>query len=257
MMKKYPKSTYRNERTSGTAVGLRGAVSSALDLAPPSLRACVLAPLDPRPPQPHTHFDRCSKALSGLLAVALLGVGVAACGGPAKATGSTTQPSTAATPGGHLHADGDHDGDDGHPTDPGQDDQGLLLAYGGPAHAPPATTRTIEALVKRYYAASLAGEAAGACALLGSEILAGLIAEQGESSRGVGACATAIAPVLAQLHDHLVVENPATMVVIGVYVKGDLGLVLLGFKHSPESDIVVQREGSVWKVGALFDNEVT
>ena len=32
----------------------RGAVSSALDLAPPSLRACVLAPLDSPPPQPHT-----------------------------------------------------------------------------------------------------------------------------------------------------------------------------------------------------------
>jgi hypothetical protein len=56
-----PKSPYQNDCTPGAADSLRGAVSSDLDLVPPSLRSCVLAPLDSRPPQPHSHFDRGSK----------------------------------------------------------------------------------------------------------------------------------------------------------------------------------------------------
>ena len=40
----------------------RGAASSALDLAPPSLRVCVLAPLGPRPPHRHMHADNDSRA---------------------------------------------------------------------------------------------------------------------------------------------------------------------------------------------------
>jgi len=44
-----------------TSDGLRGAASSELDLAPPSLHSCVLAPLDPKPSQPHPHFVRRSK----------------------------------------------------------------------------------------------------------------------------------------------------------------------------------------------------
>ena len=66
-MAESPKSAYQNACTSGTADDLRGAVSSGLDLAPQSLRVgghWILAPLDPQPPHPHTHFDRHSKDLS-------------------------------------------------------------------------------------------------------------------------------------------------------------------------------------------------
>jgi nicotinate-nucleotide adenylyltransferase len=56
-----------------TADSLRGAASSALDLAPPSLRACVLAPLDSRPSQPHAHFERGSEPHSPRERIGILG----------------------------------------------------------------------------------------------------------------------------------------------------------------------------------------
>jgi len=47
------------------------------------------------------------------------------------------------------------------------------------------------------------------------------------------------------------------MVVISVHAKGNLGLAVLGFRRVPESEILVEREGSSWKIDALFDSEMT
>jgi hypothetical protein len=204
--------------------------------------------------------------LPGLVAAVLLTTGVTACGDAEKAARSgparsptAARPTTAEMRDGYWHYDGDKDGDDPDSNQIGhtQDDQELLRSYGGPKHAPATTARAIEALVRRYYVVSLAGEASSACSLLAQEIVAGLIAEHGSSNHGAGACTTAIKSVLAQGHGHLAAENPATMRVTGVYVKGNLGLVMLGFKRFPESSIIVQRKGRAWKMDALFDNVVT
>jgi hypothetical protein len=45
--------------------------------------------------------------------------------------------------------------------------------------------------------------------------------------------------------------------VTGVYLKSDLGMAVLGFRHAPESAILLSREGQAWRVDALFDSPMT
>jgi hypothetical protein len=212
--------------------------------------------------------NRAVKALPWLLVTALLSASLSACGagtgaGSSPASHDSSAAATISTaahatePGGYLKEDADKDGDDGYyPNGPKQDDEQILALYGG--KAPAAEARAIAALVKRYYAASVAGNGAGACALLSPGVVAGVVAlQQSQTARGSSACATAIAPLLAHQHQRLLAEEPATMVVTGVYAKGELGLALLGFRSAPESDIVVAREGHVWKIDSVFDNQLT
>jgi hypothetical protein len=206
-------------------------------------------------------MKNCHRTLPALLVSAAIAACLMACGsssrspsGGTRSSGTTVASTSAAPPGGYIKDDGDKDGDDPHPTDPGQDDQSLLATYGHRAST--SAAHTISALVKHYYAAALAGDGAQACALLDAGLAAGLISSQSQTKRGAGACAAAVAPLLAQQHQHLLAEDPATMTVTGVYVNGNLGLALLGFRDSPETDIVVEREGHAWKIGALIDSNV-
>jgi hypothetical protein len=199
------------------------------------------------------------RAPLAVLASTVLAVGAVACGGSgsshstsAGSSGAAAAHASATPSGGYLKEDADEDGDDPHPTDPGQDDQEFLASYG--PKASPATASTITALVRSYYTASLAGDGTRACALLNAALATSLAKQQSPTASGAQACAAAIAPLLAQQHQRLLAEEPATMTVIGVYVKGILGLVVLGFGNAPESDIVVTREGGAWKIDALYDS---
>jgi hypothetical protein len=119
-----------------------------------------------------------------------------------------------------------------------------------------AEAKAVAELVKRYYAASLAGDGAGACARLSASLIKGLdTGEIGAAQGGThSSCATAIASLLAQQHQHLAGEEPATMRLIGLYAKGSLGLAVLGFRNAPESIIGLTRERNGWRVDALFDS---
>ena len=211
------------------------------------------------------------RALPALLVAALLGTTVVACGGAARVASSSSSPSTglgtngatattasssAVPSGGFLKEDGDKDSDDGaYPAHPGQDDQSFLATYG--VRAPPAEARTIAALVRRYYAASLAGDGASTCELLDAGIATALAAQQGTAAHGTAACAASLSPLLAQQHQHLLAEEPTMMVVTSVYAKDNVGVAVLGFRNAPESIIVLAREGHAWKIDALFDSPLT
>ncbi|MGC2374858.1 MAG: hypothetical protein WA484_13380 [Solirubrobacteraceae bacterium] len=207
-----------------------------------------------------------------LLATGLLGLTAVACGGTSKTTSSisasphdagpsggsaATSASGASQPSGYLKDDGDADGDDGqNPANAPNDDLAFLATYGHGAS--PADMRAVTTLVKSYYAAAAAGEAARACSLLDSTLAAGLASGQSQAPHGPrDRCAASMAPLLRQQHQRLTAEDPATMTVIGVHVKGNLGLAVLGFRTMPEAVIVVEREGSMWKIDALFDNNMT
>jgi hypothetical protein len=197
-------------------------------------------------------MKNCSRRLLALLASALLAGGALAC--DSSSSSSSTAPvanntASTSTSGGYLKEDADSDGDDPHTTQPGQDDQEFLAGYG--PLTDPATTSTIASVVRRYYAASVAGNGAGACALLNAALATSLAGGQGQAA---GTCATGIAPVLTEQHQRLRTEEPATMTVIGVRAKGNLALAILGFKHAPESDILLQREDNTWKIDALYDS---
>lgn len=218
---------------------------------------------------------KAAKALAGikspraLLAVALLSAAMAGCGGSGKGTSSApagahsaglgagaakTIPSPAAPPGGHLKEDGDQDGDD-RPRSRGaeSDDRSFLATYGHTAS--PSDAGAIRRLVKSYYAAATAGDAAQTCSLLASSLVAGLAGIQQQPTRPArGTCAASVAPLLRQQHQRLIAEEVATMVVISVHVKGNLGLAVLGFRTMPEAAIIVEREGHTWKIDALADN---
>lgn len=206
------------------------------------------------------------RPLLALLASAALALAASACGGAARETHSNssgsgyaphapaTAPARSAPPGSYLKWDGDKPDDSGGRR--GNDDPPFLKAYGTPATS--ADRRAVSALVKRYYLAAAAEDGATACSLLTSALANSVAGGVDRSaSSAVGGCGPSMSLLLRQQHRSLTAREPATMVVIGVYLKGDLGLALLGFRRIPESTILVEREARVWKIDALFDSELT
>lgn len=197
-------------------------------------------------------MKNCCRRLAAALAGTLLALGALACGSSGTPQSAGGGSSSATTAGAYLKEDADNDGDDPHVSHRGQDDQEFLASYG--PKASPAATRAIASILRSYYSASAAGEGASACALLNTALAAAIAKEQSPAAAGADACAAAIAPLLAQQHRHLLAEDPATMTVIAVYARGGLALAALGFRNSPESDILLTRAGNIWKIDALYDS---
>lgn len=204
----------------------------------------------------------CTRLLPALVSLAILCTGLGACGnatvptsrqstdttGAYKGSPSTVSRTTAS--GAYLKNDGDKDSDDVKhrgtlPDD--HDDHELLAPYGPEADR--AERHAVAIVVKRYYEAAAAGDGVQACALLDKQLAEGLV-EAGQAART--GCATSLTRLFAEDRKQLAAEKVATMVVTGVHVKGDLGIALLGFSAAPESEILVEREGRAWKLGALF-----
>jgi hypothetical protein len=198
-----------------------------------------------------------------LLAIALVVLVAAGCGGTSEvrsspstaAHGGAVVDSTAppnsqtARSGGYLKLDGDTDTDDETPSARGNDEGPLLASYG--PLASPADTRAITALVKSYYAASVAGDATRVCSLLFVTLADGLAA-QPTAGGTHQTCAGPMSLLLDEQHRRLVAEDVPTMRVTTVRVKGKVGLAVLGFRKVPESQIILAREGHAWKIDALF-----
>lgn len=211
------------------------------------------------------------KPLLTLLTATLLCVSVMACDNASKGTSSTYHiPSNAtatngdrattapnvATPGGYLKSDSDNDKDDGNPHDTAEHADNLVAAYG--KRASRADKRTVTTLIKHYYTAAVADDGAKACSLLDSTLATGLGEGQGQSGQSGGeTCATAVSLAFKQQHEQLVADDIATMIVIAVHVKGDVGMATLGFRAVPVGEILVKRERGTWKMDALFDTGLT
>jgi hypothetical protein len=193
------------------------------------------------------------------LAVAALGFAISGCGSandPAKTQQTTTEQTGPAkqanAQGDYSLRDGDADTDDEHPPlHFGNDDAPLLIDYGGRANQ--VDTHTIEALVRSYYAASLAGNGAKACELLARSLAQAVPDEYGKGAQAGGeGCGRPMSTLLAQQHARLLSQEIPTMLIAGVHVKGNVGLAVLRFKTTPESQIILAREGGIWKINALF-----
>jgi hypothetical protein len=211
-----------------------------------------------------------------LLATALLGVGVTACGHASNGGGPVSY-SSSTSPGGYLNDGdkervGDSDGDnradndndpsvDNLPSDykPGEnnsyhdtDDSGSLN-YGRAASA--VQERAVAAVVERYYAAAAAGDGAGACAQLRPGLAKAVPSDYGQLGpsylRGGRTCAA----VMILLFKHYNKQLAAPVAVTGVRVAGQLAYALLGSTVTPASYIIVQREGSTWKVAQLLGTQ--
>jgi len=167
------------------------------------------------------------------LALALLTLGLTACGTTAHSTGKTAGTGRQ-TPG--LFYDRD---------------DGPVRFFGHEAEA--AETQAIGSLVRRYYALAARADGTGACPLIHSLISTTIVEDYGHVATLRGkSCATVISKLFAQ-HRRELVADSATLEVLGVRVEANRALVLLRFQDAREPDhIEVSREGRTWRIWELL-----
>lgn len=202
------------------------------------------------------------------LACAALGLGLFACGDSHTATVSArilaararkAQAAAAEAEAARTwrRRDSDEDNDFSAPGDDTRNTAGI--AEFGPA-AGTADRRAITAVLKRYYAAALAGNGKLACSMLYSTYEESVAEDYGQQwsaayLNGSKTCATVLSRLLAHYHFELAVEVPK-LEVIDVRIDRDHALAVLGFAGLPKRQIQLQRERGTWKVAALLDSEV-
>lgn len=182
-----------------------------------------------------------TKLLLTLLAIAILGVSFAACGGPSTSTGSAT---TSSVPKRDRDDDGDNNDDDAH-----------VLYYG---RTPTATERQVlTALVTGYYAAAAAEDGARACALLIPFVAESVVEQYGHTTALKGKTCAAVMSKLFKAHHKLISGESASLKFYTVRVRGVKALTVLSFANLPEiRQLAERRAGSAWKVLDLLDTIV-
>lgn len=211
------------------------------------------------------------KSLPVLLAMALLSVGVSACGSGKNtnsgshatsgvaATGSTTATtaSGAISTQDYTKADGDKDNDNiAAPYDDTNNNE--ILDYARAAS--PADKQAVAALIKRYYTAAAAGDGAKACSMLYVTLAEAVPEDYGKSPPGQpymqgNTCPAVMTLLFKHLHNQLTVELPL-LKVTRVRLDQHHGLAVLSFGKMPERQISVHRERHTWKIEALLDSEL-
>lgn len=215
------------------------------------------------------------KRLLGAVLATLLSACLCACGGASTKTGTTTAASTASAststattaaskkpahvPPAPLDArvDADKDNDLGAVYDDSNDAGQLEFGHA----ASPSDQRAITALVKRYYTTALAGDGARGCTLIYSTLAEAAAVDDGREadapafSRGATSCAEVLTDLFRYYHAQLAAEVPK-LVVTHVRLEEHHGWVFLSFGKLPERRISVQREGHVWKMSQIYDEEL-
>lgn len=130
-------------------------------------------------------------------------------------------------------------------------DDGSALDYGHAASA--AQQRTLRALVERYYAAATAADGTRACPMIVSPLAGSIVEDYGQGAgpaylRGAKTCAAVMSRFFKHIHSRLA----AGFEVTGVRVAGNEGLVFLGSKGVPASEVLVEHQGGAWRVGSMF-----
>ena len=154
-------------------------------------------------------------------------------------------------------ADADKDNDIGTPDD----DKSNNLAFNFGHAASPSEQRAITTLVKRYYAAALADNGTRGCALLYSTLADA--APQDDSHepgnpaymQGANTCAEVLAKLFNHYHPQLAAEL-SKLRVTRVRLEEHHGFAFLSFGRMPERRTSVQREGHVWKLSQIYDEEL-
>jgi hypothetical protein len=208
------------------------------------------------------------KSLLVLVTVGLLGVGLSACGANESASSSSspaagpktapisTIPTKVPPEPVKTSADADKDYDVGTPED---DTNSSVLDFGHAANT--TDTRSITALIKRYYAAAYAENGAQACTMLYSTLEEVVPQDYGQSPPGQPymrgtTCAAVLTLLFKHDHPQLALEHPR-LEVAHVRLMEHHGIVILSFGKLPIRQIPVAREGHTWKLSALLDSEVS
>lgn len=219
------------------------------------------------------------------LMLALLGVGITACGGsnssnnaastsrlPSGSTASsvatqprdTTSPAVASPPAtpAPIHKltrrdlakyDRDEDdyihvSDDNNPSPPGY------------VTASRSDSQAITALVKRYYSAALKGDGASGCSMIDSSFVKAIPLDYGKLGppylrRAAGTCPAVMSLFFKHEHRTLAGEVPR-LGVARVSVNGTQGVAFIRFGRLHERSISLMREGNAWAIASVLDGEL-
>ncbi len=182
----------------------------------------------------------CSSCLCAVLALLGSCSALAACG-------SIANPGTPA--GSAAHVPGKHDRDN---DSDNNDDDAQIVYYGRAAQG--AERAAVVALVRRYYAAALAGDGAAGCPLLSPQTREQLVEEDGGTAKLRGhSCPTVLTKLFATEHRELAHKSPG-MTVQAVRVGGGIGVALIEFPPLRElRKISIHRIAGVWLLHDLRD----
>jgi hypothetical protein len=156
----------------------------------------------------------------------------------------------------YTKADADHDNDVGAPSD--DTNNNSVLDYGDAAST--ADEQAVTKLIKRYYAAAVAGNGSGACSMLISTLAEAVAEDYGHGSAGPRylssgtTCPSVMKLLFEHSHTALLAAVPS-LKVTRVRVMGHGGLAIISF-GAVERQAGVIREGHTWKVTALLDSEI-
>jgi hypothetical protein len=208
------------------------------------------------------------KRLLALTALVAVAAGLCACGGAGSTVTKTVkgpdpddEETTTVTVSGpaplEARADADKDNDIGAAYDDKSNKQALDF---GRAASPP-EQRAIKALVKRYYATALAENGARGCSMLYSTLAEAAPEDDSREPgtpaymHGATTCAEVLRDLFKHYHAQLAAELPK-LEVTRVRLEEHHGFAFLGFGTLPERKISVQREGRVWKLSQIYDEEL-
>jgi hypothetical protein len=226
---------------------------------------------------------------TGLLGLAILAMSFSACGNDAASVGHTSSvadassaPANSSPLPAQRYIDGDYDNDDYDAAasgDADNDDSNRPKdrdndADGGPAYydrdddsvrdfgkaAGRDDFRSIVSLIERYYVVAGAKDGAAACSMidasLANSVPEDLGQEPGPSYLRGSTCAAVMTKVFELNRRQIASYEASGLKVTGVRIRGDRGLVVLGFRTLPGRQIAVSRENGSWKVDALLDSEL-
>ncbi len=117
----------------------------------------------------------------------------------------------------------------------------------------PSETKTIEALVRRYYAVAITGNGAKACAMMDRGYAHAVPVDYGRFGppylHGAKTCAAALTLEFKDLRSQITTAIEFTAV---HQESADRAYALFGSKTTPASFLGVDRENGVWKIGGLL-----
>ena len=185
-------------------------------------------------------------SLPTLLAIAVLCLGIGACGGSSKAgKGTGPPPRATATGAASARAAGENAG--------GTDEN--IPAFGHAASA--ADRQAVTALVKRYYRAVAAADGRTACSLMYSSLEQGIAEDYGQPpgppyARGK-TCPVVMSKIFKNQPGYPTAFVGTAVTDVRIYM--DRGFALLRSKATPSGEIFLEREHGAWTIGVPIGRE--